>query len=135
MRPLLWDTTYRYQVAAANGTVLSTWSNIATVSIPTVPAAPSNVTVSCIRQGNNARCTLVWVDNSNNETGFRVQRSRNANFVGGGLTTVNLGANVTIWAPNTNLPRNTDHYFRVQAFNANGPSVWVNASPFPIRTP
>jgi hypothetical protein len=86
-------------------------------------------------QGNNARCTLVWADNSNNETGFTVQRSRNANFVGGGLTTVNLGANVTSWAPNNNLPRNTDHYFRVRARNANGTSVWVNATPFPIRTP
>ena len=127
--------TYRYRVAAVNTTVQSGWSNIATVAIPNVPAAPSNVTVSCRLQGNNARCTLVWVDNSNNETNFRVQRSRNANFVGGGLTTVNLGANVTSWAPNNNLPRNTNHYFRVRAFNANGASAWVNATPFPIRTP
>ena len=127
--------TYRYRVAAVNTTLLSGWSNIATVAVVSVPAAPSNVTVSCRLQGNNARCTLIWVDNSNNETGFTVQRSRNANFVGGGLTTVNLGANVTTWAPNDNLPRNTNHYFRVRARNANGTSVWVNATPFPIRTP
>ncbi len=127
--------TYRYRVAAVNGVVLSGWSNIASVTIPDIPAAPSNVTVTCWRVNNNARCTLAWTDNANNETGFTVQRSRSATFIGGGLTTVNLGANVTSWTPNTNLPRNTNHYFRIRAFNANGTSVWVNATPFPIRTP
>jgi hypothetical protein len=130
------NTTYRYRVAAVNGTILSGWSNIATVVIPNVPAAPSNVTVDCARLTNTAdRCTLRWVDNSNNETGFTVQRSRNANFQGGDLTTFQTNQNVTSWAPLTSLLRNQNYYFRVRARNGNGPSAWVNAVPFPIRTP
>jgi hypothetical protein len=99
------------------------------------PAAPSNVGVTGAAQGGNAaRFTLTWTDNANNETGFTVQRATNAAFTAG-LTTATLGANVTTWAPNTNLSRNTDYYFRVRADNAVGSSAWVNATPFPVRFP
>lgn len=132
--------TYRYQVAAVNSGGQSAWSNIASVYVPNPPAPPINAVVACRRVGTSARCAVTFTDNSTNETGFTVQRSRNPSFVGGGFTSVNLparagtGALIT-WEPGTNLPRNTDHYFRVRSFNADGTSVWVNAQPFPIRTP
>ena len=68
--------------------------------------------------------TLTWVDNSNNETGFEIQRATNLNFTAG-LTTNTVGANTTTF--NTgNVPRNTTFYFRVRAVNEAGASAWTN---------
>jgi predicted phage tail protein len=133
-------TTYRYQVAAINSGGQSSWSNIASVYVPNPPAPPTNAVAICRRVGSYARCAISFTDNSTNETGFTVQRSRYSTFVGGGFTSVDLPprtgvGTVVIWEPGTNLPRNTDQYFRVRSFNADGTSVWVNAQPFPIRTP
>jgi FtsP/CotA-like multicopper oxidase with cupredoxin domain len=131
---ILPGVTYTYRVMAI-GAFPSAWSNIASVTIPVYPDAPAPANVSCARQGNSAndRCTLTWA-NVANETGYTVQRASDAAFTVG-LTTANLGANVTTWAPNTNLPRNTQYYFRVRSTNAVSSSAWVNASPFPITTP
>lgn len=145
--------TYYYQVTAINKVgyagpaaqpgvystlqVASAPSDVAQILVALPPpAAPSNVVVQCRRVSlTAARCAMTWTDNANDETGFTAQFSRNASFVGGGLTTATLGANTIVWAPATGLPRNTNYYFRVRSFNANGPSVWVNASPFPVLTP
>src|SRR3989338_2719150 len=62
-----------------------------------LPAAPSNL------QASNAICgaiRLTWQDNSNNETGFRIYRSRSQSFsIGGYYATV--GANVTSYTDPT----------------------------------
>ncbi|HSB64925.1 MAG TPA: fibronectin type III domain-containing protein, partial [Anaerolineales bacterium] len=76
---------------------------------------------------------LTWADNSNNETGFTIERATNALFTQG-LTTTNVGANVTTLTQ-TGLSPNTQYWFRIRANN--GPivfTVWVNATPFPILT-
>jgi cobalamin biosynthesis protein CobT len=83
--------------------------------------------------GNNDRVVLAWIDNSNNETGFTIQRATNAAFTIG-LVTSNVGANVTTFTTG-NVSRNTNYYFRIQATNAVGTSFWVNATPFPALTP
>jgi hypothetical protein len=99
----------------------------------TPPAAPSDVAATSRLQGNNGRVSVNWTDNSDNEAGFRIQRANN-NLFTSGLATSTIGQNVIVF--NTgNLPRATDFYFRVQAYNAAGNSAWVNAVPFPVRTP
>ena len=122
-------------------TVNSGFSNTAGVNLPPPPpVAPSNVQVTCARNttGNAAnraldQCTVTWADNSNNETGFRIQRATN-NLFTLGLTTSTVGANVRTF--NTgNVPRGAIYYFHVQAYNAGGPSAYVNAIPFPVTTP
>jgi FtsP/CotA-like multicopper oxidase with cupredoxin domain len=128
--------TYDYRVKAVNGGGSSAYSNTATViiSLPTPPAAPSGVTASAVRaSGNNDNVTLTWTDNSSNETGFRIQRATNITFTAG-LTTNTVGVNITTFQTG-NVPRNTNYYFRVQAYNAVGTSAWVNATQFPIKTP
>ena len=66
-------TNASYRVLAINGTG-STASAIVTLNNTVAPAAPSGVGVTCVQQGaNNARCTVTWTDNSNNNTGFRIQ--------------------------------------------------------------
>ena len=126
--------TYTYQVKAVNGGGSSAYSNTATVVVPSIPAAPSNVAATAVNiNNNNDRVTVTWTDNSNNETGFTIQRATNATFTAG-LTSFTVVANIiTFTTPN--VPRNTNYYFRVRANNFGGSSAWVNATPFPILTP
>lgn len=102
----------------------SAFSNTATFgAMP--PAAPSNLSASAFRfNNNNDRVTLTWTDNSNNETGFTIQRATNETF-SAGLVTSTVGANVTTFTTG-NLPRFTIYWFRVAATNAAGASDWSN---------
>jgi hypothetical protein len=132
---ILPGNTYTYRVAAVNVAGLSAYSNTAQVVVPMVPALPSNFVA--VRGPNGAGSSrtviLTWVDNSNNETGFTIQRATNAAFTQG-LTTVNVAANATTYTA-TGLSRNTNYYFRIRANN--GAIIftgWVNAAPLPILT-
>jgi FtsP/CotA-like multicopper oxidase with cupredoxin domain len=126
--------TYVYRVAAVNaGTIGLVYSNTATVTLGVPPAAPSPVTATAARQGGNAaRVTLTWT-NVTGETGYRIQRATDAAFTAN-LVTSTVGANVTTFTTG-NVARATPFYFRVQAFNGFGASIYVNATPFPITTP
>ncbi|NSW88025.1 MAG: fibronectin type III domain-containing protein, partial [Syntrophobacteraceae bacterium] len=104
----------------------SAFSNTATFgTVVSPPAAPSNLAGTAVAQGaNNARVTLIWTDNSNNEAGFTIQRSTSADFTAN-VTSTNVGANTTTFQTG-NVSRKTLFYFRVQAFNAAGTSAWSN---------
>ena len=117
--------TYTYRVKAVNGGGSSAYSNTASVSVPAVPAAPSGLTATAVRRnGGNDRVNLSWTDNSNNETGFTIQRSTNITFTAN-LVPSTVGANTTTFQTG-NVPRNTTYWFRVQATNGAGPSGWSN---------
>jgi FtsP/CotA-like multicopper oxidase with cupredoxin domain len=121
-------TIYTYRVATVVGTAQSPYSNVASITVD-VPAAPSNVSASATRQGNNERVTITWTDNANNETGFTIQRATNATFTTG-LVTTNVGANTTTYTTG-NISR-VAYYIRVRANNVLGFSAWVNATPSPL---
>ena len=86
---------------------------------PALPAinAPSNLTGLAGR----GSVTLKWTDNSNNETGFRIERapSGSTSFATIGTT----GANVTTFTEN--VARKTFVY-RVAAFNTTAASSYSN---------
>ena len=124
-------STYAYYVIAVNTVPnpdqASAPSNTATVTVtlPTPPAAPTNLAGAAVRiTGNNFqdRVTLNWTDNANNETGFQIQRSTSPNFTN--ATTYNVGANVTTFSQN--VIRTSNFYYRVRARNAAGNSAWSN---------
>ncbi|WP_423828282.1 fibronectin type III domain-containing protein [Sporotomaculum syntrophicum] len=75
--------------------------------------------------------TLTWKDNSDNESGYRIQGATNATFTNNLVTSI-VDTNTTIFL--TIIPRFTPYYFRIQAFSSAGESAWVNAQPFPIVT-
>ncbi|MFB3789359.1 MAG: hypothetical protein ACE15F_23615 [bacterium] len=127
---VLTGNTYAYQVQAVNLAGVST-SNQVTVAV-FVPAAPSNLKASAVRSGNRANVTLVWSDKSNNETGFVIQRATNSTFTKN-RSTLTAGVNVT--SLQDRVQRNSTYYYRIQSVNLLGASAWVNANPFPIRTP
>ncbi|MEI6512251.1 MAG: multicopper oxidase domain-containing protein [bacterium] len=123
--------TYAYRVMAVAGAISSAYTNTATVVVPSLPAAPTNVTVTAaIRNNTNARITLNWTDVATNNTGYTVQYSLDPNFVPIGGTAT-LGANAITYRTG-NVARGTTFYLRVRAFNLGGTSAWVTIS---ITTP
>jgi FtsP/CotA-like multicopper oxidase with cupredoxin domain len=127
-------TAYGYRVRAVNVAGSSGYTNVASVSVPGLPAAPSGVTATAVRVNNRSdRVTLTWIDNATNETGFQIQRATNALFTAG-LVSSTAPADATTFTTG-NVARGRSFYFRVRAVGISGPSAWVNATPFPIVTP
>lgn len=86
---------------------------------PSPPATPSNLTATAV---SGTRINLAWTDNSNNELGFRIERSLNGTTFAEIAT---VGPNATSY-PNTGLKKNTLYYYRVRAYNADGNSAYSN---------
>lgn len=80
---------------------------------------------------SSTQVNLSWVDNANNEQGFRIERCQNnncSNFV----QIAQVGANVTTFS-NTGLSGNKTYRYRVRAFNATGNSAYSNI--VTVKTP
>jgi len=89
---------------------------------PPVPNAPSNLTGSATR----AAIGLTWRDNSNNETGFSIERCGpiNCPFFD---EIAQTGSNVTSFSDRDVTP-NTCYRWRVRAFNGAGYSAYSNTA-------
>ncbi|MBI3911135.1 MAG: fibronectin type III domain-containing protein [Armatimonadetes bacterium] len=67
------DTTYYYRVRARNIGGNSNYSNVASAStLPGPPAPPSDLSAAV---SSPSAIALAWVDNSDSETGFAIERS------------------------------------------------------------
>ncbi|MFM8357131.1 MAG: fibronectin type III domain-containing protein, partial [Verrucomicrobiota bacterium] len=110
-------TTYQYRVRAFNAAGNSAYAGPVTVTTPqSLPAAPSGLTATSPAK---RRVQLAWVDNSNNETGFKVERSTNGNSW---TLVTTVGANVTSFS-NTCLTSGVLYSYRVRATNGAGDSA------------
>jgi carboxypeptidase T len=118
------STSYTYQIRAYNAAGDSGYSNPASATTQpnaTPPAAPSNLTA---RAASKSQINLRWTDNSNNETGFRIEFCQ-------GLSCTNftvigtVEANVVTYSA-TGLAPNTTYRFRISAYNAAGSSGYTN---------
>jgi serine protease len=117
-------TSYSYRVRATNAGGDSNYSNTATATTQaaaTTPAAPSGLTAVA---ASRTQINLTWTDNSNNETGFQIQRCRGGSC--NSFTTIaNVSANATSYA-NTGLTSRTTYRYRVRAANAAVYSAYSN---------
>jgi hypothetical protein len=89
----------------------------------TSPAAPSNLRAAAT---SRTKIQLNWSDNSNNETGFQIERCRGnrcTNFA----RVATVGANVTSFA-DVGLSRGTTYTYRVRAVNEVGASAFSNTA-------
>jgi len=112
-------TDYQYQVFAFNNiTGNSTPAISALVTTPDVPpAAPTGLMTTAV---TSTQVDLAWMDNSNNETGFVVQRSED-----GGMTWASFSptaVNATTFSDTTVAP-NVSYLYQVYATNGVGDSA------------
>jgi hypothetical protein len=118
------STTYHYRVVSFNDAGNSAFSNTASATTSAPPAsiaAPSGLTATAV---SRTQINLSWTDNSGNETGFKIERCKNANCTNY-VEIAQVGANVTTFA-DTTVNRNTAYRYRVRAFNAGGNSPYSN---------
>lgn len=90
---------------------------------PIVPAAPSALVAVA---AGATRVDLAWVDSSNNEFGFRLERATVETFLEG-LSVFTLPANITTFSDTTVVP-GTRYFYRVLAFNDAGDSSFSNVA-------
>jgi len=113
--------TYSYRVCAFNAAGNSGYSNEVTVTVGAVvaPAAPSGLAGQSFK-GNTV--ILTWVDNANNEQGFKIERKTGA---GTFAEIVQVSADATSYNDSP-VTAGTTYSYRVRAFNAAGNSAYSN---------
>jgi fibronectin type 3 domain-containing protein len=113
-------TTYRYRVRARNSIGNSGYSNVATATTLTLPAAPTALTAT---PGPVSRAiTLTWSDNSSDESGFKIERCTGASCTSFSQI-AQVGANITTYR-NTGRVTGTTYRYRVRAYSAAGNSAY-----------
>lgn len=122
------STTYYYRIYSYNSAGNSTATSVSSaMTSGTAPNAPSGLSAAGV---SATQINLSWNDNSNNETGFKVERSTSSTGTYSLIAT--LGAGVVSYS-NTGLNISSTYYYRVYAYNANGNSAnssLVSASTF-----
>jgi hypothetical protein len=88
----------------------------------TLPNSPSSLTATGV---SASQINLIWVDNSNNEDGFKVERRIGVS--GNYAQIAALGANVASFS-DTGLQPSSTCYYRVRASNVAGNSAYSNES-------
>jgi hypothetical protein len=92
-------------------------------SVSVGPAAPTNLTAT---PGSTSSINLAWTDNSDNETGFKIERCQGSgcsNF----SQIAQVGAGVTSYS-NTGLSSGTNYVYRVRAYNSVSNSSYSNTA-------
>ncbi len=120
-------TTYNYQISSYNNFAISPPDLPVAATTLGPPNAPSGLAAVAVPVAPaSVRVDLTWTDNSNNETGFTIQRATDAGFTAG-LASFTVGANVTVYGDTTVAPTTT-YFYRVSASNANGTSLPSNTA-------
>jgi hypothetical protein len=96
----------------------------------TPPVAPSGLAATAT---SSSQISLAWADNSDDESGFRIERCQNAgctNF----SQIAELGSNVTTFG-DSGLAASTTYAYRARAFNAAGTSAYSNVAEGTTQAP
>lgn len=110
-----------YRIYAFNDSGNSTTYASGWVQTPdTIPTAPSGLAASTT---SSSAINLTWTDNSNNESGFKVERSPNGVDT---WTAVHTTSSQATSYSNIGLNYNTIYYYRIRAYNTAGNSSYTS---------
>ena len=84
--------------------------------------APSNLAASAV---SDSQILLAWKDNSDDETGFKIERKTGSSGTFSQITTVE--ANVKTFS-DTGLSASTEYYYRVRSYSSVGDSDYSNTA-------
>lgn len=119
------NTTYTYRIVAFNGGGNSTISREAGgTTLRDRPASPTNLVVSTL---SATSLGVSWIDGSDNESGFVLERSSDGGTTWPVTRTVDAagGTGTTVSTTETGLASNTEYTYRVKAVNGNNGSDYV----------
>ena len=122
-----------YMLFILNGNSVPSVAQIIRIDAATVaaPAAPSSLTATA---ASGSQINLTWMDNSNNETSFTIERCQGTNCTNFAQI-AQVGANTASYS-NTGLSGSTTYSYRVRAFNSGGDSAYSNtASATTLQSP
>lgn len=119
---LLGGFKYYFRIRAMGALSNSVYSAVVDTTTdydPNLPLTPRQLDATAISQ---SAVTLLWNDNSDNETGFEIERSSNGvNYVKVGST----GVDINTFTDNS-LTVASMYYYRVKAINSYGSSYYSN---------
>ncbi len=102
--------TYGYRVRAYKGTRNSSYSNVASAAIQTLPpAAPSGLTANVT---SASTVSIAWNDNSSDEDGFKIERKTGSGI----FIEINTVAHDIQSYEDTGLSAGTTYVYRVRAY-------------------
>jgi hypothetical protein len=102
------------------GNPLVTAGAVVSRSRDTVPTAPSDLSLTTV---SATEIELIWTDNSNDEIGFKIERSPDQE---NWTVVATTAADVTRYR-DTDLTANTRYYYRLRAINDTGDSSAISA--------
>ncbi|HEV3469111.1 MAG TPA: fibronectin type III domain-containing protein, partial [Pyrinomonadaceae bacterium] len=118
MRVTASDSRITFEFITRAGVLVDSYSIDRT---PSAPAAPTNLTGAAF---SPTQINLNWTDTSDNEDGFKVERSTdNVNFT----RVATLGPNINAYS-DIGLQPATGYYYRVAAFNGTLDSAYSNTA-------
>jgi len=121
---LLNGTTYCYRVRAYDGAINSSYSS--SVSGTTSMPAPTNLSGAAVSQ---TQIDLIWTDNSNSETGFKIERADNSDCTGTpSFSQIATNTTNDTSYSNTGLTSNTSYCYRVRAYTSYADSEYSSTT-------
>jgi len=122
----VFNPPYNYQLdpAADVKSIVMAGAGAGGGSTPPPPAEPPAAPSALSATAGKRKITLSWSDNSNNESGFKIERSTDGvNF----SQIATTGANTTSYT-NSSLTTGTTYHYRVRAYNDAGDSAYSNTA-------
>jgi hypothetical protein len=103
------------------------WTLTSGISVPTVPAAPTNLVATA--SGNQVN--LVWTNNATNQTGFKIERKTGAS---GTYSQIGTGGASATSFTDTTVSGGFQYFYRIRATNAAGDSAYSNEANVTVVT-
>lgn len=116
--------------ATMTGTGLSQWVTVGLSFKYAQPTAPSVLAATAV---SSTEIDLTWIDNSNNEANFSLDRADNNTFTTNKVTTT-PAANATS-AQITGLTASKQYFFRIRAVNGEGNSSFTSTANATTQAP